>query len=145
MWPPLQRLFILYVILSFICPLLVFIQWDQHSQNPVSVFLLVLGAPPPLLGAPPPSLGAPLLWQVLLHLNRHFSIPISASQHKLTLFHFIPCVTNTISVLLISTQHWISGNPSSLVIAPLVHRNILYCIWNLHFDSPLASISLHLC
>jgi len=78
------------------------------------------------------SMGAPQSLSVLCSLD-------------LALFFVIPHSFNTFFVLFFPTQHSPSGTHLLVVVAPVCHLNISYCLSNSHFDSQLADIPLQLC
>jgi len=125
-------------ILLFWCSL----SWIGATHSPVSglellyVFLNSIPPPPPF-GAPkfctvlytPPSAWPPQEW-VLIHSDRCFSISVGTAQPRIVLFFFILHSLDTFCVLLFFKQHSPCGTALFLIVAPLVHLNMLYCLSN---------------
>lgn len=95
---------------------------------------------------PPPFSTPPLVWA--LH-NPH---PRSAAWLWRTSFSFHTASTSSVytsiphstphMALLFASQHFPPDTSLLLIVAPLFHLNISYCVSNHHLDSPLANTSL---
>jgi len=123
-------------------PLLVLLIMDWSYSFPcvwigTPVCVSELHTPPPPFGAPkfctvlytPPS-AWPLQEWVLIHSDRCISISVGTAQPRIVLFFFILHSLDTFCVLLFFKQHSPCGTALFLIVAPLVHLNMLYCLSN---------------
>jgi len=89
----------------------------------------------------PPSFSAAQFHSALLHPPLSLLLSLN-----LTLFLFIPRFSNTVCgtpLFHTTLPIWRSSFP--LLVVPIFHPNVSYCLSYPHLSSQLANISLHLC
>ena len=130
--------------------------WDKHSSIPSVLHSLHWLSSMSFRTPTPSSFDRPQFHSALLHppllgllnfIPYSLTPPLSALVRlNLTLFCFILRFPNTFcgTPLFHTTLHiWRSS--CHLVVVPIFHPNVSYCLSYPHFDSQLANISLHLC
>jgi len=133
----------------------------EHSSLPIGashswlapIYFITYSSPPLLallhqmecfsitISAPQPRVDSLLfLFTLLQHLLStplfHTALPIWCSAFSLSTPHLACCFF---------TKYSTPGAPVFLLVAPLFHLNISYCLSNPHWDVQLANMSLHLC
>jgi len=142
---------------------------NSHGRSLVWIVAAILNSELPT----PPTFGAPQSPSVLLWLDCHCSImfcKLYTIPHLLRLWALqLPsahlsldchcniefctlvspfrssCTGMEVSSIPVRAPQSRVGAPIFLVVAPIFHPNVAYCLWNTDLDSQLANISLNLC